>query len=123
MPPANSDKSQSRREDDLEITGPLGWRVKASGRQTSWLVIVLVAMLGLGYMLRDHDMKSMKAIEVAVADRHEQMTAIVSQQTKLQDNLDTLVYVMLLSESERARLKLDMPQSLRTKLLGQDRGR
>lgn len=114
---------RSGREDDVEIKAPFGWSIRANGKSVSALIITILASGGLAYMIRDHDLKQTAQIVEASKDRKEQLTKITEQQTQLQESMDSVVYVLSLPQDERTRLKLDMPNGMRKKLLNQERNR
>lgn len=115
-------RTDSRR-DDVEVSGPLGWRVRFPARQLGGVVLVLAACGAILYMLREHDMKQTEQTQAAVVSRDAQLKQVNSQQQQLQESMDTMVYVLALSPEDRIRLKLDMPPTLRAKLLSSERAR
>lgn len=108
-------------EDNVEVNGPSGWSVKVNGKQVMLVIFIGMATGVLAWMLRDHDIRSSAQIQEAAAQRKAQLELVALQQGRLQDSLDTIVYVMSISPEERARLKLDMPPALRTRMLEQER--
>jgi hypothetical protein len=118
-----NEEKRTRREDDLEITGPLGWKLRASGRQLVQLLFVAAAVFIVVYMIRDHDLRQTAAMEAVTQARSVQMRSMAEQQDRLKDSLDNILYVSLLSQEQRSQLKLDMPPALRAKLLTQERPR
>jgi hypothetical protein len=114
-------ESTYRREEDLSIKGPLGWEVRANGKQVISLIFVLATVGILGYMIRDHDVRAAEALKEAVASRDKQLATVQRQQEELKDSVDTITYVLSLAQEDRQKLKLDMPAALRNKLLTQER--
>lgn len=112
-----------QREDDLEIKGPLGWSVRASGKQVILLVGIVASAGALLWMIRDHDVRaSEKVIEISTVHQ-QQLQQVAHQQVRLQESLDTVVYVLSLEPEDRKNLRLAMPASLRAKLVEQERPR
>ena len=111
----------SRREDDVEVKAPFGWSVRASGRHVTTLIAAVVAVVVVLYMIREHDLKQTEGLAAAVKDRNDQMVVVMQSQVKLQESMDSMLYVLSLEPEERKKLRLVMPPSLRTKLLNQER--
>lgn len=84
----------------MEVKFPFGGSIRASGR----VVIMVVLVLGLLSFLFWHDVKSTQ-----------QNTAVV-------EALQAVSYVLTLTDAERKALRLQMPISLREKLLRQPAG-
>lgn len=103
------------REDDVQIDTPIGWKLKLSGRHTVVLIAIITCTAFIMWMLRDHDLRAAERSAVLT----NQSNSLHETQKDLTIAVDNLVWVMLLPESERAKLKLDMPDSMRRKLSGQ----
>ena len=114
---------KTARQDDVELEAPFGWKVRASGKTVSALVIACGAVGALAYMIRDHDLKEAATLATSSVERREQLNKITTQQAQLQDSMDAVVYVLSLPQEQRNQLKLDMPESMRRKLLNQERNR
>lgn len=108
-------------EDNVEFKGPLGWSVKANGAHVTLLILMAVSAAAILWALRDHDLRAAAALSIIAQERRMQIEQLAMQQQRLQDGLDTVVYMLSLSPEDRARLKLEMPGGLRTKLLAQER--
>lgn len=111
------------RADDLYIKGPLGWSIRANGRQAGLWVILLLAFGSLLYMVREHDVRAAEQITTTAVTTKVQVAEVAAGQQRLHESMETVVYILSLNPEERARLKLDMPRSLRSKLLNQERPR
>ena len=90
----DEESSLSRRSDDVVIKFPFGAEIKASGRS---VVLVLIAFAIIASVVW-HDYKSTQ-----------QNTAVV-------EALQSVSFLLTLSEKERKQLNLAMPESLRQKL-------
>lgn len=95
---------ERQHDEDMDIQG-FGMRARVRGHDIIVVVLLVILFMAVGYLVFDHDKKS--------ADRIETLT--VGQQ-KVIDEVSALTYVMTLSVEERAKLKLDMPESLRKKV-------
>ena len=93
---ARHDRNDEGRSDDMEVKLPFG-SIRASGR----IVVMVVLVLGLLGFIFWHDVKSTQ-----------QNTAVV-------EALQAVSYVLTLTDSERKELRLQMPPSLREKLMRQ----
>lgn len=109
------------RQEDVELKGPLGWSVKANGAHVTMLLMLALSSGMLLWALRDHDLRALQLISAAGQERRTQIEQLTLQQQKLQEGLDTVVYMLSLNQEDRARLRLEMPGSLRMKLLAQER--
>lgn len=107
---------------DIEISNSFG-KIRASGRVVALALMLLVSTGVLAYMIRDHDLKQSKQLQEAGEQRGKQIDLVAQQQRQLMESMDTMIYVLTLSAEERSRLKLDMPQSLRSRLINQERAR
>lgn len=92
MAPAN----RRRKEDSFEYEGWLG-KFKAAGSSVVPVVVAIALAGALAFMVYDHDKRTSE------------------QQTKLSEHMDEMIYVISLPESERAKLNVNMPDSLRRK--------
>ncbi len=97
--------TERRRATDLEVEGPFGTRIKFYGRQLTNVLLIAAVVVGVGYLIYQHDSKS-----------SETMAKIQLNQTVLAEHMDEMIYVMSLSEKEREKLNISMPASLRSKL-------
>jgi hypothetical protein len=77
----------------------LPFRVKG---QTMFIIAILG--VALGYIVWD--------VKTGLADHHSTM---LKQSTQLQETMDEFVYIQSLTEQERLKLKLSMPDSLKRK--------
>ena len=105
------------RKDDLSVEGPFGWRVRANGKELSLFIIIALGVGSALWALRDHDLRSTETLNQAVAERTKQIERVALAQTDLQDSMNAMIYVLSLTPEDRSKLKLEMPQSLRAKML------
>src|SRR5579859_7551544 len=98
-------EDQRRRSTDIEVEGPFGTRIKLYVRQLSSVLLVAALAAGLVYLLNQHDSKA-----------SESMAKIQANQEALAQHMDEMIYVMSLSEKDRERLNISMPESLRAKV-------
>lgn len=117
------DDVSPKRKDDLEISGPFGWSVRANGREVVGLLMLVIGVGVLAYMIRDHDLRANERLEAAITARQTQLNALSAQQLRLQESMEEMIYVMSLTQEERVKLKIEMPVSLRARLLISERAR
>lgn len=91
-------------QDALEVDAPGGFKVRARGYDILTLIVVAGLVL-LGYMFWEHKDEA-KASQVEVTKAVE----------KVADSQAELSYLISLSPEDRAKLKLDMPDSLRRRM-------
>lgn len=96
-------------EESVEVSTSLG-KVKATGPNVYVVILIICVAVGGVFMLRDHDIRA--------GERSEK---IVGHQQKLEDGITELTYVLTLSDEDRKNLQLQMPSSMRKKLLDQER--
>jgi hypothetical protein len=101
--------------DGLGVEAPGGWKLKATGSPVIAVILVVVAVFLIVAALHKHD---------ADAASHSAMikgeVGTVRQEVHtLSDRIEETTYVLTLSDDERKKLKLDMPESLR-KRTGRD---
>lgn len=118
----NEGKGEGRK-DDISVEGPFGWKLRANGREVSVFVALAVATGALLWAIRDHDLRAVATLERAVEDRRKQLDLLSTQQADLQESMSAMIYVLSLSQDERTKLKLEMPPSLRSRLLTSERNR
>lgn len=94
-----------RRLDDIEVKLPMGVTVRASGKQVTLIILVILGVGVIFWLIREHDLKNSETHEV------------------LAEKLETIGYILTLNEEERKKLKLGMPGSLRKQLLQDERDR
>lgn len=94
-----------RKDDGLELDGPLGWRVHARGPVVVSLLIAAIVVAAIIWALKGHD---------------DHMSAQAAEEIKnlnlVAQRLDEVGYILTLSESQRKDLRMDMPESLRKKV-------
>jgi len=101
-----------RRNDDIEIKLPMGVTVRASGKQVTLIILVVLGVGVILWMLREHDLRSKAVGEL-----------ILEKQQEIVDTMQNVGYILTLSEPERKGLKMDMPPNLRRQLLESERKR
>jgi len=121
---SNNEQQRARsRDDDIEISTPLGWGIRANGRVVTMLVLVIAAVVLLAWMIRAHDLRQTEQLKQVSDARNGQMIMLASRQDRLQDSMDTVIYILSIPPEERSKFKLDMPPALRARLLTQERNR
>ncbi len=94
------DDEQDKQGDGVSIKGPGGWGITAHGAQTI-LALLVIVLIFLGYL------------------HHQQESIVLSdasaQHQRIEDKFNEVIYVLSLSQADREKLNLNMPQSLRTK--------
>jgi hypothetical protein len=93
-------KYDQQRSGEIQISGPFG--IKLGGRGRAVLTVVIIAAILAGLYI--HDGRT----EASSNQRsHEHM--------QLEERLNEVVYVLTLSQEQRERLNLAVPESLRRK--------
>jgi len=101
-----------RRNDDIEIKLPMGVTVRASGKQVTLVIVIIIGVCSVLWLIREHDLRSQAATDI-----------IILKQQELMESLDNVGYILTLTESERKGLKMTMPPKLRKQLLNSERER
>lgn len=89
---------------EIEAAGPGGIKFRARGYDIITLVGIIIGVL-VAYVLWQH-----------MAESKEQSKVIVDALKQVATSQQELSYMISLTAEERARLKLDMPPSLRERL-------
>lgn len=89
---------QQQPQDAFEATGPLGIHLKGTGPIGMLALLIVCGFAGI----------------VAVLYYHHQ--DVKSDAQHLESSMSEMVFVMSLSDEERKKLRLSMPDSLRSKL-------
>lgn len=89
--------------------GWMGFRLEGRGRAVVGVVLSVLVVGAIGVGLYVHDARS----EAAMKERSH-------EHTQLEERLNEVVYVLTLSQQERERLNLAIPDSLRRKQLQRD---
>lgn len=97
--------AERRRATDVEVEGPFGTRIKFYGRQLTSVLLMVMIVIGIGYLISQHDSKASEA-----------MSKIQANQEALAQHMDEMIYVISLSEKDREKLNISMPPSLRNKI-------
>lgn len=95
------DSVAQKESESLEVKG-FGLELTAKGQQLIWLVVVISVVAGAGWFLYQHHLETIEG------------------NAKILDRLDAMVYMLSLPQPERDKLRLTMPDSLRTKLRRRD---
>ena len=93
--------------EEFEVRGPGGIGMSFKGQSQQLLVILLIFTVagGLGYMLWEHSQ-----------DEKTSKGDIIKAVQKISDSQEELSYITSLTPEDRAKLRLDMPDSLRKRL-------
>jgi hypothetical protein len=91
-------------EDSLELAGPAGLKAKATGTQAAAGLLAIACTGIVGWQWWHHDQRT------------------EANHREVSEKLTEVVYVLSLSPEERARLRIDMPPSLRRQNKRGDRG-
>lgn len=92
--------------------GWMGFRIEGKGRAVVGVVLAAIVVGALGVGLYVHDARS----EASSKERSR-------EHVQLEDRLNEVVYVLTLSQEQRERLNLAIPDSLRRKQLQRDQPR
>ena len=105
----------------------MGQQWKISGKETIYLMIVVAALAGAGYLLTQMITgvtQTMEKKSDRIDEQHEVQTkeheATTETMREMVDVLNEQNYIITRDEKERKRLNLQMPSSLRQKLKRQD---
>jgi hypothetical protein len=112
----------TKRGDDVEVNAPFGWKVRFPARYLTSVIISVAGFGALGYMLRDHDLRVMETLTAYRTERNQNVHSLEQHQISLDESMQQMIYVLTLPEKDRARLNLQMPETLRRRLLDQERG-
>ena len=100
--------SEERQQDELEVTGPGGTKIRARGYDIL-VIMVIVGITLLGYVLWEHKME-------ARAGQQQMEEKVTKSLDKVAQSQEELSYLISLTPEQRARLSLEMPESLRRRL-------
>lgn len=98
----------AEQQDEVEVNGPGGFKIRARGYDILTLFVVIGIAL-LGYLFYEHK-----------ADAKTAQTEIVKALDKVGDSQVELSYLISLTPEERAKLRLEMPESLRRRCDNED---
>ena len=117
----------------VEVSTPGGWRAKLFGMDTKVVLLGMIIVLGTGMIFWnfEEDRRTSREERNKFGDQHKITQALLSQvitnqrammeqikeqQSNSRDELGEIIYVLTLSQQERDRLKLEMPNTLRRKI-------
>lgn len=100
------------RSDDIELTLPFGAKVRASGKQVTLILVIIIGVCAVLYLIREHDLRSKGVGE-----------KLLMQQQEMVSSMENIGYILTLKQEQREALKLDMPQKLRRQLLESEQER
>ena len=100
--------SEERQQDELEVTGPGGTKIRARGYDIM-VIMVIVGITLLGYVLWEHKME-------AKAGQESMKVEITKSLDKVAQSQEELSYLISLTPEQKAKLNLEMPESLRRRL-------
>jgi hypothetical protein len=103
---SEEDRDKNGRQDDVEIQLPWA-KVRASGRT----IVNIIFMMAVGGLVFWHDWKS----DLREIENIKRQDATIAA-------MHNITYILTLSDTERAALKLNMPADLRAMVI-QSRGR
>lgn len=118
---------------DLEISTSFA-KIRASGRVVALALMLLVSSAVLAGIIHTEHQAQEKAVkeaamlaaaqlQLATEQRGKQLELMAAQQKQLLESMQDMLWVFLQSPEERGKIKLDMPPSLRSRLLNQERAR
>lgn len=99
---------------ELEKT-PGGWRGKLTGQNISAMLIAGALALG-AWVLVDHRNESRSAMVNLEAKQEKALGAVADAMGKNAEEQAVMNYILTLSQDERQKLRLDMPESLRRRI-------
>jgi len=104
----------------LEVEG-FGLRTRVRGHDIIVVVLVVMLFLIIGLFIWQHD-KNISGLLAANALHSEEIHKVLAENQKLlAEHMDDMIYVLSLTDKDRQRLKLAMPDSLRKrKRVGDD---
>jgi hypothetical protein len=104
-------------KEDREALGleGMGWKLKATGANVTAVILVAIAVAVVAFMVRDHDVRAAERSAHVEAE----VKTVRGEVQSLAGRMEETTYVLTLTDDERKRLKLDMPESLR-KRTGRD---
>ena len=100
--------SEERQQDELEVAGPGGMKIRARGYDIL-VIAVIVGVSLIGYVLYEHKGD-------AKAGQETMRTEITKSLDKVSQSQEELSYLISLTPEQRAKLSLEMPDSLRRRI-------
>ena len=89
----------------IEADGPHGFKLRARGHLVYVTIIIIMCTGALAYLVWDH-----------AREQGESVKAMTANQKAILDAQQETTYVLTLTQEQRERLKLRMPDSLRSKV-------
>ena len=118
----------TEQKEDTEIKGPFGWSFKSSDRYTTLFVLIIVCTALVAGFLFKHDADAANLSRDIALQTHmdavkaaNEVKKVAEAQHKQQETLEEMVWILSLTMEERKKYKLDMPVSMRRKLLDRER--
>ena len=122
---AREDREQQDEPQSMWFKTPLGFSGGAKGRHlTHLLYVTLLAsiIMAAGYVNHIATIKAIADHEQSTLVRtKENQVLVVATQKQIEDMKKEIVYVLIQDESQRKRLNLEMPASLRERIERGDR--
>ncbi len=115
-------------DESTEIKGPFGLSLKSNDRYTTLFVLILICTALVAGFLYKHDADAANLVRDIAVQTHmdavraaDEVKRVAEAQHKQQETLEEMVWILSLTMEERKRYKLDMPISMRRKLLDRER--
>lgn len=92
-----------------------GWRGKLTGQNLSMLVIAGALALGT-WVLIDHRNESRAAVVRLEVKQEQALHSVADAVSKNAEEQAVMNYILTLTQEDRQKLRLDMPESLRRRI-------
>lgn len=89
----------------------MGFEGKVTGDKLIYVALVVLGLLVVAYMIRDHDVRAQERAHQLMGENR----ALVEGQRKMEETVGEVAYILTLDDAQRKALKMDMPESLRRK--------
>ena len=117
----------------VEVSTPWGWKAKLFGMDTKIVLLAIIMLLGTAMVVwnfeedrrvareergkfGDQHKITQSLLGTVITNQRAMMEQIKDQQANNRSELSEITYILTLSQQERDRLKLEMPNTLRRKL-------
>lgn len=107
--------AEQQPQEGIEVKTPGGWLAKLTG-QNLFSMIVTVAITAGAIAMVDHRSESKAAIKEVGDNQQKALEEVAKAIKQLTEGQEASQYIFTLTPEERARLKLDMPASLRLRV-------